>query len=198
MDSLLRLARLTLPLGALVLLSTVFLLSRNIDPQRAIDLSDLDVTELARQPRIGTARIATVTREDTALVIEAETLRSVGDPQTSPVHLSLDAPTGEMEFPSGRIASFRAETGALDQSRDLLELRGAVELRTSDGFRLSMPMLVSALQRTHVTGTGGIKGDGPPGRITADRLELTAKSGETGGYLLAFTGDVRLIYLPED
>ena len=198
MPGLMRLARLVLPLGALVLLSTVFLLSRNIDPQRAIDLSDIDVAELARQPRIGTARIATVTREDTALVVEAETLRSVEDPQSGPVHLILDAPSGEMQFPSGRIAYFRAALGELDQSRDQLEMRGTVELVTSDDYRLTMPALVSALQHTHVTGTGGIEGEGPPGAIRADTLELTAKTGESGGYLLAFTGNVRLIYLPED
>jgi lipopolysaccharide export system protein LptC len=197
--SLFRLLRLVLPLGALVLLSTVFLVSRSIDPQRAVELADMDVTELAREPRIGTARIAGVTREDTALMIEAESVRSLGDLQQSgPVHLTLTAPNGALNFPSGRVAQFRSDTGELDQTRDQIVMRGGVLLETSDGYRLAMSELISRLQSTHVTGLGGIEGDGPAGSISADRVELTAKTGGSGGYLLAFSGNVRLIYLPED
>ncbi|MCC5955104.1 MAG: hypothetical protein JJU07_03300 [Natronohydrobacter sp.] len=194
-----RLVRLGLPLGALVLLSTVFLVSRSIDPQRAVELADMDVAELTREPRIGTARIAGVTQEDTALMINADAVRSVSDLQQSgPVHLTLTAPNGTLDFPSGRTALFRSDMGELDQTRDQLVMRGGVLLETSDGYRLAMRELVSRLQSTHITGLGGIEGDGPPGSITADTVELTAKTGETGGYLLAFSGNVRLIYLPED
>jgi len=194
-----RLVRLGLPLGALVLLSTVFLVSRSIDPQRAVELADVDVAELTREPRIGTARIAGVTQENTALLIQADAVRSVSDLQQSgPVHLILTAPKGALDFPSGRIARFRSDTGELDQTRDRLVMHGSVMLETSDGYSLSMRELVSRLRSTHIMGQGGIKGNGPPGSITADTLELTAKTGETGGYLLAFSGNVRLIYLPDD
>ena len=197
--SLFRLLRLVLPLGALVLLSTVFLVSRSIDPQRAVELADMDVAELTREPRIGTARIAGVTQENTALMIHADAVRSVSDLQQSgPVHLALTAPNGALNFPSGRIALFQSETGELDQARDQLVMHGAVQLETSDGYRLNMSELVARLQSTHIRGLGGIEGDGPPGSITADTLELTTKTGETGGYLLAFSGNVRLIYLPDD
>lgn len=194
-----RLLRLVLPLGALVLLSTVFLVSRSIDPQRAVELADVDVAELTREPRIGTARIASVTQDDTALMIQADAVRSAGNLQQSgPAHLTLKTPRGVLNFPSGRIAQFQSGTGELDQLRDQLVMREDVRLETSDGYRLAMSELVSRLQSTHITGTGGIEGVGPPGSITADTLELTAKTGESGGYLLAFSGNVRLIYLPED
>lgn len=197
--SLFRLLRLVLPLGALVLLSTVFLVSRSIDPQRAVELADMDVAELTREPRIGTARIAGVTEENTALMIHADAVRSVSDLQQSgPVHLALTAPKGTLNFSSGRIALFQSEIGELDQGRDQVVMRGGVLLETSDGYRLNMSELVARLQSTHIRGRGGIEGDAPAGSITADSLELTTKTGETGGYLLAFSGNVRLIYLPDD
>lgn len=194
-----RVLRVTLPLGALVLLSTVFLVSRSIDPKRAIELADIDIAELTREPRIGTARFAGVTQDNTALVISAETVRSRDDVQQGgPMHLRLAGPEGELQFAAGRIATFRAEHGTLDQAGDQLDMQGNVVLETSDGYIAQMPELVSALQRTHVVGTGGITGVAPAGNIWADSVELTAKTDDSGGYLLAFKGNVRLIYLPED
>ena len=194
-----RILRVIVPLGALVLLSTVFLVSRNIDPDRAIEMADVDLAELTREPRIGAARFAGMTDDNTALVIDAETVRSREDVQQSgPIHLSLAAPHGELQFGSGRTVTFQAERGVLDQADDRLDMQGAVVLETSDGYVARMPSLVSALQRTHVVGTGGISGVGPAGEITADSVELSTKTDQTGGYLLAFKGNVRLIYLPED
>jgi len=194
-----RVLRVVLPLGALALLSTVFLVSRSIDPDRAIELTDIDISEMTREPRIGAARFAGVTQDNTALVIFAETVRSRDIVQQGePIHLRLAAPEGELQFAAGRHATFRAELGILDQAGDQLDMQGNVVLETSDGYIAQMPELVSALQRTHVVGTGGITGVAPAGRIWADSVELTAKTDDSGGYLLAFKGNVRLIYLPED
>lgn len=195
----LRVLRIALPLGALILLSTVFLVSRSIDPERAIELSDIDISEITREPRIGVARFAGVTQENTALVISAKTVRSRDDvQQDGPIHLRLESPDGELQFSTGRVATFRAETGILDQAADRLDMQGNVILETSDGYIARMPELTSALQHTHVVGKGGITGVAPAGNISSDSVELTAKTDDIGGYLLAFKGNVRLIYLPED
>ena len=192
-------ARLVLPLGALTLLSTVFLFSENIDPQRAVDLAGLDVAELTREPRIGTARFAGVTEDDTAMTIRAATVRTVTDlTQQGPIRLSLDAPEGDLQFASGRSAQFRAAQGEVDQGQDMMLLRGAVTLETSDGYSATMPLLRAALERTHLQGSGGIEAQGPPGEIRSDTLEITTVTGRPGGYLLAFRGNVRLIYLPDE
>ncbi len=191
--------RIGLPLGALALLSTVFLVSRSIDPERAVKLSDVDVETLAREPRIGTARIAGVTRDDTALIIEAAAIRAIDTPtQGEPVHLHLDAPDGTLDFTSNRIVSFSSQTGTIDQINDMIEMTGDVVLYSSDGYRAEMPRLTSALSETRVLGSGGIRAEGPPGEITADRLSITIAPEQMGGYLLAFTGNVRLIYLPDE
>ncbi len=193
-----QLARLVLPLGAVALLSTVFLLSENIDPQRAVDMAGLDVAELTREPRIGTARFAGVTEDETALTIRAATVRTPADlTQTGPIRLSLEAPEGNLQFASGRSAWFGGDTGEVDQSRDMMVLRGAVTLETSDGYSATMPFLRSALERTHLEGSGGIEAQGPPGEIRSDAVEITTVPGRPGGYMLAFRGNVRLLYLPE-
>lgn len=190
--------RLVLPLGALALLSTVFLLPQEIDPQRAIDLIDIDVVELAREPRIGEARFAGLTREDTALTVQATSVRSDGDMTDSgPVRLILEAPDGELEFPSGSVVLFEGNDGLIDQAADILVLQGDVRLETSEGYVLQMPEMRAALESTHVLGLGGIEGYGPAGEVSAETLELVPSPEATDGYLLALRGNVRLIYLPE-
>ncbi len=194
-----RIARLVLPLGALALLSTVFLFSENIDPQRAVEMSDIDIEDLTREPRVGTARIATVTSDDTAMTITANSVRSATDPsERAPVLLTLDAPQGRLEFPAGRVANFRGDDGQIDEAADSMLLRGNVVLETSDGYIARMPELRAALARTHVEGLGGIEAEGPAGELTADRLELSRAPTAESGYLLAFKGNVRLIYVPDN
>lgn len=194
-----QLVRLVLPLGAIALLSTVFLLSENIDPQRAVDMAGLDVADLTREPRIGTARVAGVTEEGTALTIRAVTMRAQSDLSApGPILLSLDTPEGDMLFTSGRLLQFRGNSGEVDQAQDQMVLRGDVVLETSDGYRATMPVLRGALKRAHLLGEGGISASGPPGVIRADRLDVTGIAGSEGGYLLAFRGNVRLIYQPDD
>lgn len=198
-ESVIQILRLVLPLGALALLSTVFLLSSGVDPQRAVEMSDINVEELTRDPRIGEARFAGVTAEATALTIVAHSVRSVGDlREDGPVLLYLDTPSGELEFPTGRIATFRGAEGQIDQLQDQITLSGSVVLETSDGYLMTMPKLVAAIQSTHVRGSGGITGQAPAGDISADTVELTPSEEQSDGYLLAFKGNVRLIYFPDN
>lgn len=194
-----QLLRVALPLGALALLSTVFLVPRGIDPQLAVDMSQIDVEDLARDPRVGGARFAGMTRDGTAVTISAQTVRSTEDLRDNgPIHLLLDAPDGELQFSSGRKAVFRGQEGRIDQAQDEITVQGSVMLETSDGYRVNMAELISAIETTHVQGFGGITGHGPAGDITADSLELTQTDAQSGGYLLAFKGNVRLIYFPDD
>ncbi|TVP71255.1 MAG: hypothetical protein EA339_10555 [Rhodobacteraceae bacterium] len=191
--------RITLPLAALALLSTIFLVSRSIDPDRAVALSEIDMSALTREPRIGTARVAGVTSDNTTLVIEAAAMSAPGtQPQSEPVDLRLDAPSGTLGFASGREITFASATGTLDRIADQVALTGDVQLQSSDGFRAQMPRLTAALGETRVLGYGGIRAEGPPGEITADRLSISVPPGATDGYLLAFSGNVRLIYQPQE
>lgn len=193
-----KLLRLALPLGALALLSTVFLVSGGIDPQRAVDLSDIDIAELTREPRVGGARFAGVTQDDTAITIAAHSVRSIGDMRGGgPLRLVLDAPRGELQFSTGRVALFGAQEGQINQAADEIILLGAVTVETSDGYHLTMSELISAIQTTYLQGQGGVTGFGPAGEISADSFKLYQSQGQADGYVLAFKGNVRLIYFPE-
>ncbi len=190
--------RLGLPLGALVLMSTIFLASRSVDPNRAAALSDLDLDALTREPRIGTARIAGVTEQDTAITIAAAAMRSVTDPQArAPLHLVMDSPDGTLRFANGGEVTFRASSGQIDQAGNIVTLEQDVALQASNGYDVTLTTLRADLDGTIVTGTGPVRGSGPAGTLAANDLTITALPDASGGYLLAFKGDVRLLYTPQ-
>lgn len=198
-EPLLRLLRLGLPLSALVLLMTVFLVSRPVDPTDAARGAGLDPAEMTRTPRVATARFAGVTGDGTALTISAATVRSgtetVG---AGPLVLSFTDPQGVLRFPDDSSATFDASRARLDESRGVLTAQAPVQLANSDGYRLDLTGgLTARLDRTRLTGTGGVRGKAPAGTLQADTLELTRSGGPNGGYRLAFTGNVRLLYIPD-
>lgn len=191
--------RLVLPFGALLLLSMIFLVSRSVDPSQAVALADLDIEELTREPRIGTARFATVTTDGTAITINAATLRSPANPQPGdPVELMLESPDGTADFGVDGQVAFRSDHGHLDQLANLLTMTGTVELEDENGYVITMPKLEAFLDRSRLEGTGGVFGNGPPGEISAQSLTITPLESGQNGYLLDFVGDVRLLYIPSD
>ena len=107
------------------------------------------------------------------------------------------APEGNLRFPNASQARFRADTAHLNQTAGHLTADGPVTLENSDGYILQLGAMQVALDRTRLVGTGGVQGQAPAGDIHADALELTRSGGADGGYLLAFTGNVRLLYSPE-
>jgi lipopolysaccharide export system protein LptC len=194
--------RLGLPLGALALMSTIFLASRHVDPNRAAALSNLNLEEITREPRIGQARIATVTPENAALTIAARTIRSVADLKTrAPLHLKMDAPEGTLDFSSGTGLRFAADEGEITQAGNRVTLDQNVTLQSDSGYALRMQTLHTDLQGSVFESVGPVSGTGPAGQIAAQTLTVTAlaprDSHPNSGYLLAFAGDVRLLYQPQ-
>ena len=188
-------AKIVLPLAALGILSTLFLIAR--EPGRHtgpnIPFSDVDVDELAREQRLGAPNYAGMTSVGTAIEMTAETARPDPDnPErtfASPVHAVLDLPDGTRAVVSAR-------TGTLDRSADNVVLEGDAVVTTSSGYRMQSQRIVAALGETDLVSNGPVTGDGPPGHLEAGSMRLTADPEAPGQYLLVFKNGVRLIYHP--
>lgn len=189
------LLKVALPLGALIMLSTVFLLSRGIDPERAVARSPIDIAALVQEPRISQARFAGVTDDGAALTVMADITRA--DPEGAGLRLHLEGVAGTLETGGGRVTAFGAGAGVLDQAENLLRMEGAVRFRSDDGYALAMDVLTAALDRTALRGVGDVRGDAPAGTIRARELLLTETPSGSGRYVLVFSGGVKLVYTPE-
>lgn len=184
--------KVVLPLAALVILSTLFLLSDRIDPTEAIPYAKVDVEDLANDPRMSTPAYAGTTEDGAGITLAASAAR----PATEDRGASAERVVALMETPDGQKIALSAAAAALDQSAGRLDLAGEVTLETEAGYRLETEAMAARLDRTDVSSSTPVKVTGPMGDIRADSFTLTQDPADPGAYLLVFKGGVRLLYLP--
>jgi lipopolysaccharide export system protein LptC len=184
--------KVVLPLLALVILSTLFLVSRAIDPDDAIPYARVDVEERAREPRMTAPTYSGVTSDGSSLTLTADAARpaSEGNAGTATrVHATLVTRDGAE-------SSFSAATAALDTAGRRLDLAGGVEIVTAEGFTITTDSLVAALDRTDVRSGGPVTATGPLGTLNAGGMTLT-QAGDPASHVLLFQRGVKLVYLPQ-
>ncbi|MCR8724406.1 LPS export ABC transporter periplasmic protein LptC [Frigidibacter sp. ROC022] len=182
--------KIVLPLIALAILSTLFFVSRSIDPSQTIPYADVDVEGLARDQQIGAPTYTGMTEDGSAIRIAADSAR----PEAGGQRLIATAPSARIELPGGRIIEIHAESGRIDRDAGEAGLTGAAMITSSDGYRIETDSIVAQLDRTGMETAGPVSGTAPFGEISAGRLVLTQNP--DGGYLLRFEDGVKLIYRP--
>lgn len=181
-----------LPLAALAILSTLFLVARRIDPEAALPYAEVDVEDLAREPRMTAPTYAGTTSDGAALTLSADEARPAteGSPaKAAGLRLALDTPDGaRTELLSGAAVMQNA-------TREVI-LSGGVTVTTSSGYRLQTAEVAAKLDRTGLESRAPVVATGPAGEITADRMTLSQDAQTPGAYVLVFNGSVRLVYQP--
>ena len=114
--------KIILPLCALILLSTLFMVSRSVRPEDAVPYADVDVADLLRQPRLSAPDYAGVTSDGAALSLTAETAL-LGQPDEPDSGL-ISGLVGLLETPDGARTNFAAAQAHLDQSGGHVMLDG--------------------------------------------------------------------------
>ena len=184
--------KILLPLAALAILSTLFLVSNSVAPEDAIPYTEADVAARIREPRLTDASYAGMTSDGAALTLKAATARP-GSPGSADA-ASARGLSGALETPDGGWTRMQAAAVRLDEAAHLMVLTGGVTLSNSTGYAVTLTGLDVALDRTGLFSTGGpVTAIGPAGKITAGAMELTPG---TSGYLLVFKSGVRLLYQP--
>jgi lipopolysaccharide export system protein LptC len=186
--------KILLPLTALGILSTLFMVSRGVDPEDAIPYADVDIADRVREPRLTDAVFAGMTADGAALTIKAGEARP-GVSGSDNAGFARDL-NGLLETPDGARTDLTARTAQLDQVARLMVLSGGVVLTNSAGYRVETPGVRISLDQTGIDSDGAITAMGPVGQITAASMHLGPAQAEGPGYLLVFKGDVRLLYQP--
>ena len=187
------LARVTLPLAALVLLSTLFLFSDKVDPTQARLYSEVDVDALAAEPRLTKPEYSGMTRDGSALVVRAQVAKPdlAGGNGTTAERI-----VAKLEAPSGTVTDLSAESGRLDPGSALMELRDRVAMQTSQGYRMLSEYVEMATDQSRLVSPGPVQGEAPFGTLEAGSMEMTRDAG--GHHDLVFNGGVKLVYQPQE
>jgi len=187
--------KITLPLVALGILSTLFLFSDGINPEDAIPYADVDIADRLAQPRVTEAAYSGVTDDGSALTLQVAEARTGA--QGTEDGASARGLMGRLETPDGALTEIAAGMARLDQTARQIIMSGGIELITSAGVVAQAEGLAISLDITNVESTGKVSASGPFGQLTADHLHLTAQAGTAKSYVLVFSGDIRLIYQPK-
>jgi len=184
-------AKVMLPLAGLALLSTMFLLARQIDPEAALPYAEVDVAALLREPRLTAPSFSGVTREGTEVLFSAAT--AIPGPAGQGGRASL--PRLELLAPDGGRTVVTAAEGRLDPSAQLLELTGEVRIEAAGSYLVESAQMLAALDRSRVESPGPVVAQGPQGRVEAGSFTLS-RNGPDAAEVLVFKSGVKLLYQP--
>lgn len=186
-----RLATLVLPVLSLMLLSTLFLVARRVNPDNAIPFAQVDVSTRAREQQLTMPRFAGVSSGRTAFDLSARRARPDAD---DPRRMTADALRLVLDGADGGRATVVSDGGEVDTGERLVTLSGDVRVETSTGFSLRTDRLEGSLGVLSILSPGEVTGVGPLGDLRAGAMALTEDA--TGAARLLFTDGVDLLYTP--
>lgn len=186
--------KILLPLAALAVLSTLFLVSRGVNPEDAIPYAKVDVADLAREPRLTNAAFAGMTEDGAALTLKAAEARP-GVSGSTGAGLATGL-SGLLETPDGGRTEVTAAEARLDQAARQIILSGGVTINSSTGYSIKAAGLTMSIDHTALDSDGAVSVQAPMGQISADSLHIGQADTEAKAYVLVFKGRVRLIYQP--
>ena len=182
-----------LPLMALGLLSTLFLLSRAIDPETAIPFADKEIQDRLRDQIVTGPFYYGTTAKGDEIAFSSETLTTpqgeVGANRAEKIDVVMDLASG------GQI-TVQANVGFFDIAEDTADLDGDVVITTSTGFRVTSARIIALMSRLDVRSPGTVQSVGPIGTLDAGSMVLSTPEND-GPAQLVFTNGVKLIYMPK-
>lgn len=186
------LLKVLLPLTALALLSTLFLLSRTIEPVSTIPFAETEINDRVRDQQITTPFFSGTTDTGDLVTLTAETLR-----QTSGTASRAEEMSAQIDLASGTRVVLLADSGSFDMGASQSQLAGNVIVTTSTGYRVLTDALAAELDRLRVESPGPVTATGPLGRLDAGQMRMEKQGPENSTHLI-FTNGVKLLYDPGD
>ncbi len=184
--------KVALPLLALAVLATLFLLADQIDPDAALPYAEVDVEDLAREPRMTTPTYSGTTSDGGALTLSANEAR----PATNGAPASAQEPRLRLETPDGATTDLSAAIAVLNKAAAEILLSGGVTINTSSGYRIETAEMTARLDRSGLQSRTPVTATGPAGDLSAGGMTLDQDNSSPGAYVLVFNGGVRLVYRP--
>ena len=179
-----------LPLVALGLLSTLFLLSKSVDTTGDLPIAEVDLEQRAQDQGATDPSFAGVAPDGEQVMFRAKTVRP--DPAREDYVLADDV-TAELILNGGGVINITGDSGEANQNLMVAQIKGDVRIVTSTGYDLRTDQIDGAFETLSAQTAGRVVGNGPPGDLDAGQLEIRSNE-ETGNMHLLFTEGVKLIY----
>jgi lipopolysaccharide export system protein LptC len=184
--------KVVLPLAALGILSTLFLLSRSVDPTATLPFGEAEISDRLREERITAPYFSGTTTGGDQIIFTATSARPASGGRLA----AAEELSAQITLASGGRVTLKALSGTFDPEGDLARFDGDVRIDTTTGYRLTTDVLRSAITELAIQTDGPVIGNGPLGQLEAGQLVLTSDV-ETDAAHLVFKNGVKLIYDPK-
>lgn len=180
--------KISLPLAALGLMSTVFLFARA--PSQETTIPYAEIQDIAREPRVSGAQVSGVADDGSVIEIIAQTAR----PNLN--GLTVEALSASIETVDGTLIDIRAGQGEINTADRTARLSGLARINTSNGFEMETTAVTANLTTGQIISDGSLEVQAPFGALTAGQMIIETPEGG-GGQVMLFQNGVRLIYTPQ-
>ena len=185
--------KVALPLIAIGLLSTLFLLSRAVDPTAAVPFADNEVRERLLNRQVTGPYFSGTTSDGDQIDFVAKTVTTpdglTGANHAEDVFVKID-------MASGSQITVKSDTGRFDLAGDQSELLGNVVVTTSTGYVIRSQEVVARISQLDLISPDPIEASGPAGDLSAGSMHIFAAQPDAPAQLL-FTSGVKLVYDPK-
>jgi lipopolysaccharide export system protein LptC len=182
-----------LPLLALAMLGSLFVLTGQDEPQGELAFSPADLAGLASGMEVLNPVFSGTTNTNDTFRFTASVVVPDAAP---PTRAQARTVAGRMTFVGGRAVDLTAATADLDLETRLMQLAGDVRVATSDGLELEAERMDVDLRAGTLDAEEAVTATGPMGSIAAARLHVRPDPAIGDNRLFLFEGGVRLVYDP--
>ncbi len=180
--------KVTLPLAALILMSTVFLFPRAPSPETTIPYAEIQ--EIAREPGLSGAQFSGVADDGSVISLTARNTRPVGD------IITADTLLAGIDTVDGTRIDISAGTGEINNSAQTARLTGLARMVTSNGYEMETAGFTANFSTGRIVSEGALEVQAPFGALTAGNLVIETPEG-TDEQVMLFQNGVRLVYTPQ-
>ena len=180
--------KVTLPLAALILMSTVFLFARAPSPETTIPYAEIQ--EIAREPGLSGAQFSGVADDGSVISLTARNTRPVGD------IITADTLLAGIDTVDGTRIDISAGTGEINNSAQTARLTGLARMVTSNGYEMETAGFTANFSTGRIVSEGALEVQAPFGALTAGNLVIETPEG-TDEKVMLFQNGVRLVYTPQ-
>ncbi|MCF6273148.1 MAG: hypothetical protein L3J37_08135 [Rhodobacteraceae bacterium] len=180
--------KILLPMIALIVLGTVFLITSDDGFDAGFTFSQADIETLEAGSFLKKPQIDGVTARGEPFHLVAELIAPV---EGNLNLVKMTALSGEFVFSSSEWVRLEAATAVMDIKAQTLVFNEGGQVETSDGTIASVDFLRATLSTGEMEGRG-IIALGPLGQVSADNFQITAPEGKNR--VLWFENNVRMLY----
>ncbi len=180
-----------LPLAALGLLSTLFLISRGVNTEATIPFAEHEIEERMRGQQITAPFFSGTTAQGDEITVTASIARPGG--LTSPA-VATDL-VAVIRMTDGDRLTLSSDSGEVQIDKDNASFIGNVEITSAAGLVVTTDLLNATLSNISADSPGPVQAIGPIGTLNAGTMQLRTKT-QGGALHMLFNNRVKLVYDP--